>query len=87
MNISWYNFILVLKDGVHNAVFYSVTNWKPVYFSNVRWIDMRSRRYNYVKANTFVLSIISYRYASAYPHQLQQSLSTELDKGLLNGSS
>ena len=31
--------------------------------------------------------LISYRYASVYPYQLQQSLSTELDKGLLNGSS
>ena len=31
--------------------------------------------------------LISYRYASVYPYQLQQSLSNELDKGLLNGSS
>ena len=29
--------------------------------------------------------LISYRYASAYPYQLQQSISTELDNGLLNG--
>ena len=28
--------------------------------------------------------LISYRYPSVYPHQLQQSLSTELDKGLFN---
>ena len=44
MNISWYNSIPVLKDGIRNTVFYSVTNRKPVYFSKVRWIDMRSRR-------------------------------------------
>ena len=31
--------------------------------------------------------LLSYRYASVYPYQLQQSLSTKLDKGLLNGSS
>ena len=31
--------------------------------------------------------LISYRYASVYRYELQQSLSTELDKGLLNGSS
>ena len=31
--------------------------------------------------------LISYWYASVYPYQLQQSLSTEPDKGLLNGSS
>ena len=35
MNISWYNSIPVLKDGIRNAVFYSVTNRKPVYFSKV----------------------------------------------------
>ena len=29
--------------------------------------------------------LISYQYASVYPYQLQQSLSTELDKRLLNG--
>ena len=31
--------------------------------------------------------LISYWYAFVYPYQLQQSLSTEPDKGLLNGSS
>ena len=31
--------------------------------------------------------ITSYRYASVYPYQLQQSLPTELDKGQFNGSS
>ena len=31
--------------------------------------------------------LISYRYASAYPYQLQQCPSTDPDKGLLNGSS
>ena len=31
--------------------------------------------------------LISYRYASVRPYQLQQSLSTGLDKGLFNGSS
>ena len=30
--------------------------------------------------------VISYRYPSVYPYQLQQSLSTELEKGLLNDS-
>ena len=30
--------------------------------------------------------LISYRYASVYPYQLQQSLSIELDKVLLNSS-
>ena len=30
--------------------------------------------------------LISYRYVSDYPYQLQQSLSTESEKGLLNGS-
>ena len=30
--------------------------------------------------------LISYRYASVYPYQLKQSLSTELDKSLLNSS-
>ena len=30
--------------------------------------------------------LISYRYASVYPFQLKQSLSTETDKSLLNGS-
>ena len=30
--------------------------------------------------------LISCRYASVYPYQLQQSLSTEPDKDLLNGS-
>ena len=30
--------------------------------------------------------LILYRYASVYPYQLQQSLSTEPDKDLLNGS-
>ena len=43
MNISWYNSIPVLKDGIFNKVFYSVTNQKPVYFSKVRWIDMMDR--------------------------------------------
>ena len=31
--------------------------------------------------------LISYRYASVYPYQLQQSLSTEPDKDLFNGLS
>ena len=31
--------------------------------------------------------LISYRYASVNPYKLQQSLPTELDKGLSNGSS
>ena len=31
--------------------------------------------------------LISYRYACVYPHQLRQSLSTELDKDLMNGLS
>ena len=31
--------------------------------------------------------LISYRYESVYPFQLKQSLSTEPDKSLLNGSS
>ena len=31
--------------------------------------------------------MISYWYASVYPYQFQQSLSTMPDKGLLNGSS
>ena len=31
--------------------------------------------------------LTSYRYASGYPYQLKQSLSTEPDKSLLNGSS
>ena len=31
--------------------------------------------------------LVSYRYACVYRHQLQQSLSTELDRGLLNGLS
>ena len=31
--------------------------------------------------------LISYRDASVYPYQLKQSLSTEPDKNLLNGSS
>ena len=44
MNISWCNSIPVLKDGICNKVFYSVTYRKPVHFSKVRWIDMRSRR-------------------------------------------
>ena len=44
LKISIYNSIPVLKDGIRNTVFYSVTNRKPVYFSKVRWIDMRSRR-------------------------------------------
>ena len=35
MNISCYNSIPVLKDGIRNTVFYSVTNRKPVYFSKV----------------------------------------------------
>ena len=30
--------------------------------------------------------LISYRYASVYPYPLKQSLSTELDKSLLNSS-
>ena len=30
--------------------------------------------------------LISYQHASVYPYQLQQSLSTEPDKDLLNGS-
>ena len=30
--------------------------------------------------------LMSYRYVSVYTYQLQQSLSTEPDKGLLNGS-
>ena len=44
MNISWYNSIPVLKNGIRNTVFYSVTNRKPVYFSKVGWIDIRSWR-------------------------------------------
>ena len=43
MNISRYNSIPELKDGIRNTVFYSVTNQKPVYFSKVRWIDMMDR--------------------------------------------
>ena len=31
--------------------------------------------------------LIPYRYASVYPYQLLESLSTDPDKGLLNGSS
>ena len=38
MNISRYNSIPVLKDGILNTVFYSVTNRKPVYLSKVRLI-------------------------------------------------
>ena len=30
MNISWYNSIPVLKNGIRNTVFYSATNRKPV---------------------------------------------------------
>ena len=40
MNISWYNLIPILKNGIRNTVFYSVTNRKPVYFSKVWWIDI-----------------------------------------------
>ena len=36
MNISWYNSIPVLKNGIGNTVFYSVTNQKPVHFSKMR---------------------------------------------------
>ena len=45
MNISWYNSIPVLKNGIRNTVFYSVTNRKPVYFSKVRWTiwDLRGK--------------------------------------------
>ena len=45
MNISWYNSILVLKNGIRNTVFYSATNRKPVYFSKVRWSiwDLRGK--------------------------------------------
>ena len=43
-DISWYSSIPVLKSSIRNTVFYSVTERKPVYFSKVRWIDMRSRR-------------------------------------------
>ena len=44
MNISRYHSIPVLKDGIRNTVVYSIINRKPVYFSKVRWIDMRSWR-------------------------------------------
>ena len=40
MNISWHNLISILKNGIRNTVFYSVTNRKPVYFSKVWWIDI-----------------------------------------------
>ena len=32
MNIFWYNSIPVLRNGIRNTVFYSVTNRKPVIF-------------------------------------------------------
>ena len=35
MNIYWYNSIPVLKNGIRNTVFYSVTNRKRVYF--LKW--------------------------------------------------
>ena len=38
MNISWYNSIPVLKNCIHNTVFYSVTNQKPIYFSKVYFV-------------------------------------------------
>ena len=33
LNISWYNSIPVIKNGIHNAVLFSVANWKPLFFS------------------------------------------------------
>ena len=47
LHISWisrYNSILGLKNGFHNTLFYSVSSWTQHYFSNMRWIDTRSRR-------------------------------------------
>ena len=39
--ISRYNSIAVLKNGIHNTVFCSVGNQKPVKLSKVRWIHMK----------------------------------------------
>ena len=49
MNISWYNSIPVLKNVIHNTAFCSVANQKPVYFSEVWWINVISGRQIYVK--------------------------------------
>ena len=32
INISWYNSIPVIKNGIHNVVLFSVANWKPLFF-------------------------------------------------------
>ena len=60
LNISWisrYNSSLVLKNGIHNTVFYSVSSWTQLYFSKVQWIGTRSRRWIYAKTNIFVSSL------------------------------
>ena len=52
MNISQYNSIPVLKNGICKWIFYSfyslfysaVASQKPIYFSEAEWIDMRSKR-------------------------------------------
>ena len=39
-----YNSSLVLKNGIHNTVFYSVCSWTWLSFPKVQWIETRPRR-------------------------------------------
>ena len=65
LNISWislYSSILILKNGIHNTVLYSVSSWAKLYFSKVRWINTRSRRWIYTKTSIFVLSFLKFNF-------------------------